>query len=109
MNHLSLHDGSDITSNYSETTSMATADSGGVSLGEANAKSMLDKENVWQVKQTKKQPSVRPSDCSTVAATMTTLDRAPYSQSSSAATTYSQGDANTKGRTGWAKVPVCFR
>lgn len=61
LNNLSLQDQQDLVSqngsmsNYTDVASRATADSGGVSLGEATARSMMIDKSDWQVKQTRKQ------------------------------------------------------
>ena len=113
LNNLSLQDQQDLvsqngsTSNYSDAASMATADSGGVSLGEATAKSMLNNKSEWQVKQTRKQQP-GPSSAFDTASSTNAVKSSNYGNSSSTASTYGRNETNGTRSNGWAKAPVSF-
>ena len=84
---------------------MATAESGGVSLGEATAKSMLNDKNEWQVKQTRRQQP-GPSSAFDTASSSNIFNRYNNGHPSSVASTYSQTETNGTRSNKWARAPV---
>lgn len=84
---------------------MATADSGGVSLGEATAKSMLNDKSEWQVKQTRKQQP-GPSSAFDTASSTDTVNRHNFGHFSSADSTNGRNNTSGTRSNGWARAPV---
>ena len=84
---------------------MATAESGGVSLGEATAKSMLNDKNEWQVKQTRRQQPGPISAFDAISST-NSFNRYNNGHSSSGVSNYGQAETNGTRSNKWAKAPV---